>query len=1270
MNPAKRGHPAAAARAARFDGGKLWGIFRFELAYQLRRPWPWLMFGVLLVVCFLMTRDAALADALYDEFYVNAPFNIAVTTVVGGLLWLVVAPVVAGEAAARDVATGMYPLTYTAPLSKAEYLGGRFLAALVLNALMLLAVQAGILLAVHSPGVNAQLIGPFRPAAYLTAYAYVSLPNALVATAIQFWLATRSGRPMASYLGSLFLVFMGFFVASLLLFRRGLGTLLDPIGIRFIVEDVAHLWTTVEKNGRLLALEGVVLSNRLVWLGVALGVLALTFLRFRFAHRAESGWWRPLTRRRDAHAPLPTVIGATAGAAISPDAARGARPGAARGAGIPRVSRTFGLALHARQALAIAGDSLRAMAKGWAGLGMLVFVPLLTVLVVLDQMYSFGVPLLPTTGQVLKELTGPLSSELSRWVIVPLLTVFFAGELVWREREAGLGEIGDAAPVPEWVPLLGKLLGLGLLLAAFMALLMAAGMLAQVIRGHRDFEIGLYLKILFGLQLPEYLLFAVLALVVHVLVDQKYVGHLAAIVVYVVILLAPTFGIEHDLLLYGAGPWWTYTEMRGLGPYVAPWLWFKLYWAAWALLLAVGARLLWVRGRESGLGVRLRLARRRLTRATLATAAAAVALVLGLGGFAFYNTNVRHEYLSASEMAERRAEYERRYARYGRAPQPRPTHANLRVEIRPGRREVQIRGSYRLVNESAAAIDSIHVATTRLVENRALAFDRAAARVLLDETLGHSIYALRQPLQPGDSLRLDFEVHVERRGFREGGADVSIVPNGTYFTQGWLPAIGYQHGRELLTPRERREQGLAGRPVIPSLYDAEARKGRYGGGGIVLEAVVGTDADQIAVAPGALRRTWTEGGRRYFHYATEAPIGGEWSFASARYAVHEGRWRPPRTSAEEDSTSVGVAIRILHHPGHTGHLDRWVRSIQASLDYYTAHFGPYRYRHLTVVEIPGDGVGAHAEASIITHGEGITLLRPRDDARSLDLPFAIIAHEMAHQWVVPIAFVEGAPVMSESVAWYQAMLVVEQARGEAQLRRLLSWMRQPYPHAPIRRGEPLLRGLDPYMSYRRGPFALYALNRYVGADRVNGALRRLVETHRSAGAPPATTLDLYRELQAVTPDSLRYLLHDLFEVNTYWMLAVERVRADSTAAGGWRVTLDVRARKMVYDSAGVESELRMDEWVPIGVFGAPEPGAGELSAPLHLRRHRIRSGRQSITVSVPRKPRLAGIDPYHVLDWEEKEEDDNIVRIETDSQGRPLGETGADVRPPEAGAGA
>jgi len=1179
-------------------------IFRFELAYQLRRPWVWLMFAILLVVCFLMTRDAALADALYDDFFVNAPFAIAVTTVVGGLLWLVVAPIIAGEAAGRDAAIRMDPLVYTVRVSKAEYLGGRFLAAFAINAGLLLAVQAGILLAVYSPGVNAQLVGPFRPAAYLTAYLFLSLPNAFIATALQFALALRSGRPMAAYLGSLFVIFMGFFVASLLLFRRGLGTLLDPVGIRFIVEDIAHLWTTIEKSRRLLAFEGIVLQNRVVWLGFALIVLAFTGLRFRFEHRAD-------TKR--------------GGQAIVPVLDRRDRLSST----MPHAPRSFGFAAHARQTFAIAWTSFRTIARSWAGLGFFVVIPLLTIPVLIDQMVASGTPLVPVTGQVLKELTGPLTSELSRWVIIPLLCVFFAGELLWREREAALDEIADAAPVPDWVPLAGKLFGLGFALAVFLAFLMTAGMLAQSILGHHDFGIGLYVTVLFGLQLPEYLLFAVLALVVHVVVGNKYAGHLAAIVVYSIIVLAPTFGIEHNLLIYGAGPWVTFTEMRGIGPFIAPWLWFKLYWAAWALLLAVGARLMWVRGKESGFGVRLRLARQRLTGATRRTAAAAIALIVLLGGFVFYNTNVLNAYVTDSDVAQRRAEYERRYVRYARIAQPHITDASVHADIHPARREVDIRGSYRLVNRGNAPIDSIHVATPLMVETRSLAFDRPATPALLDDDLGHRIYKLASPLLPGASMRLDFEVHVARRGFREGGADVSIVPNGTWFTQHWFPAIGYQSSRELLLPSDRREQGLAVRRVITSLYDVEARKGR--GPGITLETVLSTDADQTAVAPGALRRTWTEGGRRYFEYATDGPIGSEWAFASAKYALLEARWND-------------VVIRVFHHPAHAAHPARMVRSLRASLDYLTTHIGPYPYRHITVLEVPGDGIGMHADASMLTHGEGVTLMNVAD-ARSFDFPFAIVAHETAHQWAVPIAPVEGAPVVAESVATYYAIKVVEHARGPDQLRRYMSFLRQPYPIAPIRRGEPLLRGLDPWMSYRKGPFALYAMSESIGEERVNGALRRLYEQHQPQEAPLATTLDLYRELKAVTPASMQYLLHDLFEVNTFWQLRTERVKATQTASGTWQVTLDVKARKVVVDEEGVETELPMDELVEIGIFG-PAGGGGELSAPLHLEKHRIRTGQQTITVTVPRKPTLAGIDPRHLLDWEEREDDDNIEGVE------------------------
>lgn len=241
----------------------------------------------------------------------------------------------------------------------------------MLNALILLAVQVGILLGVYLPGVDAALIGPFRPAAFLTAYAIIALPNAFAATAIQFSVAAKIGRAMAGYFGSFLIVFMGFFVAALLLYNRSIGTLLDPIGVRFIVEDIAYLWTTVEKNWRLLRLEGIVLNNRLLWLGVGLLTLAVTYLSFRFAHRTASTWWWRRTQLPDA-APMPKGVGVPVSTSIS----------------VPQIARTFGFATHARQMLTIAWTSFRTIAISWGGLTLLVFIPLLTIPVVLDQMES------------------------------------------------------------------------------------------------------------------------------------------------------------------------------------------------------------------------------------------------------------------------------------------------------------------------------------------------------------------------------------------------------------------------------------------------------------------------------------------------------------------------------------------------------------------------------------------------------------------------------------------------------------------------------------------------------------------------------------------------------------------------------------------------------------------------------------------------------------------------------------------------------------------
>jgi len=1199
-------------------------VLRFEVGYQSRRPWTWMYVLALLGISFAMTTQIYADSARAGGFFVNAPFVIASVTVLTGVMGLLVTAALAGDAAARDVQTRMHPLVYTSPVSKGAYLGGRFLAAFGLNALILLAVQVGLVVSPVMPGVPQDLLGPFQPGAYLGAYLLIALPNAFVVTALLFSMSVLSRRAIAGYLGAVFVFFATMLVWNLLAVKMGqweLARILDPLAFT-IMREISMSSTAAEKNALSVALSESLLVNRAVWLGIALGVLALTHVRFRVEHVVTRNWWRRLGRR--------------AGASPGSSPSFGASPSqdllSTRAA--PIVARTFGSTTRAHQVLAIAAQSFREIALSWGGL---VLAVLTTTIVVLGPraMNHLGVPLFPTTQQMTR-FVGNTGEIL--WTIVPLLTVFYVGELVWRDRETGLSEIADAAPVREWVRLSGRFAGLGLVFVAYQTLIIVACMVVQARLGYRDFELGLYARTFVGLQLPVHLLFAVLAFTVHVLVNHKYVGHMVVLTSYLFTAFAPTLGIEHHLLVYGAGPSWMYSDMSGFGPFVAPWMWFKLYWAAWAMLLAVVATLFWVRSREVDVASRLQLARRRLTRRVIGAAAAAITLIVTIGGFIFYNTNVLNAYETAADRTERRAEYERRYGRYRGVSQPQLGATTLRVEIYPDRRAVDIRGTYRLVNMSGVAIDSIHLAPDWEVATGPMSFDRPVTCVLDDEKLGHRIYALEAPLMPGDSVRLDFSLRFRPRGFTNGPADPSVTPNGTFFEgNDWLPAVGYQSDLELSRPQERSAHGLPPRAAVRSVNDVAARRDMTGAEHIAFDAVVGTAEDEVAVAPGTLRRTWTEKGRRYFHYATDVPIRNDFAIYSAAYAVREARWRPSSGSGQD------VAIQIFHHPRHLANVDRMVRSVQASLDHFTRELGPYPYRQVRLVEHASQGNSLHGAPINVEYEEGFSLFNPDADPRGIDFSFAVVAHEMAHQWwgnQLSPANVEGGPLLSESLAWYSALSVVRESHGEDHLTRLLSMMRESYLSPRARAGVPLLRVYDRFLAYRKGPFAMYALREYMGADRVNTALRRLFEAHRSAAPPLPTSLDLYRELRAVTPDSLRYLLVDLFEANTFWELETKRVAVDSVPAGGWRVTLDVSARKVVVDTAGVAAHVPMNDLIEVGVFG--EEKGERRGEPLYLRMHRIHSGEQRIVLTVPRRPVEAGIDPRHLLI--DTKVDDNLKR--------------------------
>jgi hypothetical protein len=1191
------------------DGLRLGEIFRFEVSYRLRQPATWI-YLVVMVALGVLTVHEAVADGS-GALYANAPQFIAQWAVIISLLGMIATAAIFGDAATRDVRTGMHPLVHTTALSTIEYLGGRFLAAFVVSILVLTIFPIVLAITTRMPWLDPQRLGPFRLAAYVQPYFLFFLPNLILTGAFLFTIAALARHTLAAYVGGVAL-FIGYSITNdqlgSRLVNRTLTALTDPFGIGAI-EEVTRYWTVAERNTRLIGAADILLWNRLIWILVAIGLLAFLYHRFRFGHMVEGD-----RRRRQGRA----VTG----------------PGDARPATVPvcRAAGTWDSRTHVRQVVAVARLSMREMARSKA-----LFVIMAWALIIMFNMgFNLGVEEFGTRTWPVTHLVAGVTDNLA--IPIMLLIAIFAGELVWKERDLRMNEIADAAPVADGAALAGRFLALVVMLATIQLVFLGAGVLIQALQGYYRFELGLYAQMLLGMGMADHVLIAALAMTVHVVVNHRYVGIVAAVLCYVLTFAAPAIGLRHNLLLYGRDAGWTYSDMNGFGPFLAPYLWFKSYWAAWAMLLLVVARLLWVRRREPGMRARWREARRRLAGATSRAAAVAVALIVGTGGFVFYHTNVLNDHRTPVEAAEPGAAYERRFKQYEGTPQPRIAAASVRVEIHPEDGAADLRGSFTLVNRTAKPVDSLHVTINPVVEPRSLTLDRGGRPVLEDEELHYRIYELERPLAPGDSLRLAFDVAYRPRGFPNRGVPTAVVQNGSYFDRRWLPVVGYFPGMEVADHALRRRLGLPPRAPLPDADDAEAMERMISLDDALVETdvVIGTAADQIAITPGRLRRTWTENGRRYFHYLSDAPMPFGLATLSGRYALREDAWNH-------------VALKIYYHPTHGFNLDRMARSMKRSLAYFTEQFGPYPFNELRIVEFPRYESFARAHPHTIAFSEGDIFLQ-RVRGGDMDLPFFAVAHETAHQWwggQVGGADVKGRGFLSEGLANYSAMMVVEHEYGLERARDFYDYQMDRYLRVRGRgvRGAdvPLLDvETQPHIYYGKGAVVMYTLREHIGAEAVSTALRRYLGKYRPPDARRPTSRDLYAELRAVTPDSLHSLLRDLFEDVILWDVRAEQARVEPVEDGRYRVTLAIEAKKVRADSVGNETEVPMNDLVEIGVFaaGGDDDGPGET---LYLERHRVRNGKQTITLTVPREPARAGIDPYHKLI--QRQSGDNVVDV-------------------------
>jgi hypothetical protein len=767
--------------------------------------------------------------------------------------------------------------------------------------------------------------------------------------------------------------------------------------------------------------------------------------------------------------------------------------------------------------------------------------------------------------------------------------------------------------------------------------LMAAGMIMQAAVGYHRFEIPVYLQSLLGIQLVDLLLLAAFAMAVHVVVDNKYLGHFLVILLMISSGVQRYIGLEHKLWEFSSDGGSTYSDMNQWGPFLKSWLWWKAYWIAFGVLLVVVIHLFWVRGSETETRWRFVLARRRLTGRARNVAATAATAFVGLGGFIFYNTNVLNIYRGRDASRDLRITYEQKYKRWENRPQPRITKVDVAVDLFPSTQGFRARGTYALHNVDSVAIDTVAVTLGEWLHVSSLEFAGGSSEVLSDPPRDFHLYRLAHPLAPGDTTTMRFDVSLEPRGFPETIENTAVVSNGTFLLNAvFMPGIGYAESEELSDPDQRRRAKLPDKsrmrpPTDPrairrSYVTADADFVRYG-------ATVSTDANQTPITSGDLDSTWITGGRRYARYVMDAPVINLWGFQSASFAVKRDQWHGPGGQV--------VDIEIDYHPTHDFNIARMIDGVKKSLDYYTAAFGPYQHHIIRIVEFPRYASYAQSLPNTIPYSEAIGFIARLGDPGDVDYPFYVTAHEVAHQWwahQVVGANAQGATMLSETLAQYSAMMVMERQYGHANMRRFLEYELDRYlvgRSSERRREMPLdLVENQQYIHYNKGSVVMYALRDYIGEAPVNGALRGFLQAHKFRGPPYPTALELVDSLRAVTPDSLRYLIKDLLETITLYELKTDSIVVADTTENRFRVDIYGTAKKLRADSLGVETDAPMNDLVEIGLFKNAAKGdtlADKNGVPVYLQKHWLKAGAQKITVLTTERPIRGGLDPMHKL---------------------------------------
>lgn len=1184
-------------------------IFLFELKYRLRRPATYIYIFLMFLIPLLV---AVFNDSGTTEF-TNSPNAIAGVLGRISFIGLFFFAAIMGVPVFRDEEHKTAQTYFTFPVSEKNYLLGRFFGSFTIVTIMNIGAVLGAMIGF---GIGALLDRPdygtytaFDLSSYLLPFIFFLLINSFFIGVLFFSLMTFFKRMSILYLGGILIFILSEVASQLLgnLDNQWMSVYVDPFGSD-VYRYVKKYWSINEVNTLHLPVYGKFLLNRLLWLGI--GVLIFIFTLFKFSY--PSFLIPKKSKKLDSNSDATvTEVDLTS------------------------VNQVFNKKGNWENLWSLSNIEFLSIVKEFAFRVLLLIGAIFSFFMATQLTQTYGTPSIPMTRFMVQEV----SAGILLFSIVIL--VIYAGEAVHRTRKNKTFEFYDALPVSNITLYLSKIIALiGVAVVLTFATILV-GMIYQTYNGYFNYELGMYFTFNFVNIFPSYITTVLLAFFIHVLVNNKFLGHFLVIVIAIGLpaLMALAFNISNPLFVFQGIPPSFLSDLNGFGHYLFGSFWLNLYWVLFTCILAVLGLVFWNRGFFSSVKERLKLAKSRFSAKTVSVLALILVLFISVGAYSYYNLNVLNTISSGDEGNELAANAEKKYGRFIDKPHIQVLGLKAKIDIFPKMRDAKAEGHFTITNKFEVPIDTLLMEVTFPVADskitKVVYNGTELEPVMSDEDYRLFLYKLPEPLMPKDTTSLVINTEANTHGF-SNGLENAILSNGTFFRDGIFPKFHFERALNDNGTRKKYDLEELDYLFSPRTDSIALRKNLFNEDADYMnfEAIVSTSKGQTAIAPGKLVKQWDEGERSYFEYKLGGKTDFFFNFASAKYDVEKDSWTAP--------SGKKVAIEVYHSPKHKKNLEHFIKGVKVSLDYNSENFLEYPYSVIRIMEFPAHSTFAQSFATTIPYSEDFGFVADFSKAADFNYAFRVTSHEVAHQWwghIVTPSKTSGANIISETLAEYVSLMTMKKEYGENGIKSFLKNSLDSYLSSRQFSFKPerSLMNVETgqHIWYRKGSMVMYELQDVIGEDKINLALRSFLNEYKFfEKGVYATSENLYDAIYAITPDSLKYKVDDGFKEIVIYENKVKEVTTKELDNGKWETKFTVFSEKTYYDDKGKVRELdEKKNLIDIGLFGADILNEENVPVkdPYYFELKWLEKGENTFTITTDKKPKKVGIDPYNKL---------------------------------------